>query len=90
MYGNATMHVILPFENVSSRHAEIEYSLDKCLVTDLNSTNGTTVNGQTVKRSQPLIDGDLLGFAGINIKLKLSLVDFQADCGAYVVQLHPL
>ena len=43
---------------VSKRHARIERDGDRFVVQDLQSTNGTFVNGQPVARSQPLQPGD--------------------------------
>ena len=43
--------------NVSRRHAEIGRSADGFVVRDLDSTNGTTVNGRRVK-SAPVGEGD--------------------------------
>ena len=43
--------------NVSRRHAEIGRSADGFVLRDLDSTNGTTVNGRRVK-SAPVGEGD--------------------------------
>jgi len=52
----------LPDSTASSFHAELT-GLESCLrVTDLNSTNGTFVNGQRIAGTHPLQDGDLLQF----------------------------
>lgn len=48
--------------SVSREHAEIAKTPTGFCVRDLNSTNGTTVNGRTVKES-PLVDGDSVGIA---------------------------
>jgi hypothetical protein len=49
--------VVLNDPNVSRRHAEIRNLGDAVVVTDLGSTNGTKVNGVTV-REQHLASGD--------------------------------
>jgi Protein of unknown function (DUF3662)/FHA domain len=49
--------VVLGDPNVSRRHAEIRRTGDVVVVTDLGSTNGTKVNGVTV-REQQLASGD--------------------------------
>jgi hypothetical protein len=49
--------VVLSDPNVSRRHAEIRRTGDVVVVTDLGSTNGTKVNGATV-REQQLASGD--------------------------------
>jgi len=51
----------LPNDGVSRRHARIELSGGDYVVTDLNSANGTTLNGARVV-SAPLRDGDRVGF----------------------------
>ena len=48
--------------DASSRHAEIRVLGDKATVRDLDSTNGTFVNGQRVAGERALFDGDLLAF----------------------------
>lgn len=52
------------FDNVSRRHARISLEGGRLFVEDLESTNGTTVNGTPVRPDQraPLADGDVLGF----------------------------
>jgi hypothetical protein len=49
--------VVLQDSNVSRRHAELRRNGDAVIVTDLGSTNGTRVNGNTV-REQLLVSGD--------------------------------
>ncbi|MDA8358650.1 MAG: DUF3662 and FHA domain-containing protein [Actinomycetota bacterium] len=49
--------VVLGDPNVSRRHAEVRFSGDAFVVTDLGSTNGTRVNGVVV-REQHLASGD--------------------------------
>ncbi|KXZ51337.1 hypothetical protein GPECTOR_13g825 [Gonium pectorale] len=41
--------IILPVPTVSSRHAILTVEGDKLLVIDVNSTNGTMVNGSEIK-----------------------------------------
>ena len=49
---------ILPEDTtMSSRHFEVSVTHDGCFVTDLNSTNGTTVDGQRISQ-RPLDDGN--------------------------------
>lgn len=52
------------FDNVSRRHAKITVETDHLFVEDLNSTNGTSVNGSVIEpgRREPLAHGDVLGF----------------------------
>ena len=48
--------------DASSRHAEIRILGDKATLYDLNSTNGTFVNGQRIADARALFDGDLMSF----------------------------
>ena len=48
--------------DASSRHAEIRILGDKATLRDLNSTNGTFVNGQRIAGARALFDGDLMSF----------------------------
>ena len=56
--------MIMPDLAISKQHAFIEIQRGNYLIRDVNSTNGTTVNGKRVhKKSKPLKDGDIIGFA---------------------------
>jgi len=48
--------------DASSRHAEIRILGDNATVRDLESTNGTFVNGQRIEDERALFDGDLMAF----------------------------
>ena len=52
--------VVLDDAYVSGRHAEFNCGDSGCTITDLGSTNGTTVNGQRLEANSPqaLADGD--------------------------------
>ncbi len=54
--------VVLADPNVSRRHAEVAPSGTGFMVTDLGSTNGTSVNGTRISGSHQLTDGDELRF----------------------------
>jgi pSer/pThr/pTyr-binding forkhead associated (FHA) protein len=49
----------LPDTGVSRRHLEISWDGRNAVLTDLGSTNGTTVNGTPVQTWQ-LVDGDVV------------------------------
>ncbi len=49
--------VVLKDKGASRRHAQIRLKDDDATLTDLGSTNGTRLNGQTIQ-SRPLHDGD--------------------------------
>src|SRR5215213_8653680 len=46
--------------NISRRHAEIAFKDGKFVVTDLGSSNGTTINGQKIEGETDLHDGDFI------------------------------
>ncbi len=50
--------VVVPDEQVSRKHAEIEERGGNLIVTDLNSSNGTFVNGTRISSPQTLRSGD--------------------------------
>jgi pSer/pThr/pTyr-binding forkhead associated (FHA) protein len=58
--------VVLPFDTVSRRHAEIEVSKGgRVLIRDLDSTNGTWVNDQRVEGQSTLRAGDRVRIADV-------------------------
>lgn len=59
------LSLTLPCLSVSKMHAELLGQETTLLARDLNSTNGTYVNGIRVREAQPLRDGDLLQFGNI-------------------------
>ena len=64
--GRAEDNVLqIPDGSVSSRHAEIVHRDEKYYLKDLNSTNGTTVNGRTVMET-PLGGSDRIQFGDIH------------------------
>lgn len=60
-------HVVVDNLAVSGDHAVFQYVDGQFFVEDLNSTNGTSVNGIKVKR-QSLSDGDVVGIARYKIR----------------------
>lgn len=55
-------HIVLVSPQVSRAHAEIEITPNTIVVRDLNSGNGTFVNGNKI-REQAVNAGDILGFS---------------------------
>jgi FHA domain-containing protein/uncharacterized protein DUF1707 len=51
--------------SVSRRHAQLERTADGWLLTDLESTNGTRVNGWRVRGRVPVRPGDLVSFGSL-------------------------
>ena len=66
--GRRETDIILPDPMVSKTHAAIQVVNGKLLLIDLNSTNGTTVNGQRIKQHE-IREGDIVGIAGIHLKV---------------------
>jgi hypothetical protein len=54
--------------NVSRRHAEVRPAGDGWVVVDLDSTNGTNVNGSRVVGEQLLVDGDEIGIGTARLR----------------------
>jgi serine/threonine protein kinase len=66
--------LVIKRPDVSKRHCRIFLRSDKAEVEDLDSVNGTSVNGQPVSRRE-LIDGDLLEIAEYAFRVRLHLPD---------------
>jgi hypothetical protein len=58
-----TCDIRLDFENVSGKHCQLRYINGVWHVRDLNSTNGTSVNGQKISSQHGLMPDDELGLA---------------------------
>jgi pSer/pThr/pTyr-binding forkhead associated (FHA) protein len=54
---------------VSRRHATLERTQDGWLLTDLESTNGTRVNGWRVRGKVKVTPGDLVSFGNAEYSL---------------------
>lgn len=67
---SAELGLCLPSPAVSKAHAEIVSVGDKLFLRDLNSTNGTFVNGHRVEGTTPIGEGDLIQFATIDFRVK--------------------
>ena len=55
--------LLLPERQVSRRHAKIERTPGGFMLSDLDSKNGTFLNGKEVKEAKPLQDGDEIQIA---------------------------
>lgn len=58
--------IALPDRTISRQHARITRMRDDCFLEDLNSTNGTYVNHQSIERHY-LEDGDIIGLGKYQI-----------------------
>jgi len=65
----ATSHVRLPDSSVSRTHAKMVLEDGKVSLTDLESSNGTFVNGARIAEPRELELGDMLAFADVELKL---------------------
>lgn len=60
----------LNYKTISGNHAELRLDNEQLWVIDLNSTNGTYVNGRRITESTPLREEDLLQFADLAFRVK--------------------
>ncbi|QQS39637.1 MAG: FHA domain-containing protein [Acidobacteriota bacterium] len=56
---------------LSRRHAKIERFADIFVVSDLQSSNGTKLNGKLLDEPATLSDGDVLDLGGVELKVEL-------------------
>lgn len=59
--------LILENNEISRLHTKITQSDDSYLIEDLNSTNGTFINGRKITKPENLFDGDLISLGESNI-----------------------
>lgn len=64
--------VVLADPNASRRHVEVRLAGSGYVATDLNSTNGTTVNGQRICVDHPLADGDVIIVGATRLRFEAS------------------
>ena len=60
----------LKWPEISRLHLRVDKKEDVCIITDLNSTNGTVVNGYALQANETVSikSGDLIYLAGIGFK----------------------
>ena len=59
---------------VSRRHFKIDYIDSHYYITDLNSTNGTFLNGKKLSHMERLFAGDIISMGGCDIVFTKSLL----------------
>ena len=64
--------------NVSRRHAQIRREGDRFILTDLNSSNGTYVNGQSVRGDVEIKPGDRLRFGNQELVFEIKPIESSA------------
>ena len=60
----------IPESSVSSHHCEILLQGSEVIVKDLNSTNGTFINGQKVTTQSPIKSGQILRLGQVEIRFE--------------------
>ena len=68
---SAQTDVPLADDNASRKHCQIRHWAGKYLVEDLQSKNGTFVNGNKITKEWPLNDGDLIAVGDTQIVFKV-------------------
>ncbi len=58
--------------NISRKHAEMRQSAGEYVVIDLDSTNGTLVNGIRITGQQRLNEGDIISFGSTHVRFEAS------------------
>jgi len=64
----APADIVLPHKSVSREHCVIGLANDELFVTDLNSTNGTFIDGERVGRATILPVGSVVQLGGVRLK----------------------
>lgn len=61
--------IVIPTDYVSARHARFSLNGTTLIIEDLNSTNGTLLNGQAVLGPTVCDEGDIVTVGNIDIKI---------------------
>ncbi len=69
----------LSLDSVSRHHARLVKTGDEWLLTDLESSNGTFINGDRIDAPRPLNDGDIITFGKANFVFKLDPVSAESE-----------
>jgi len=64
--------LMLPKGNVSKRHAKLTLKDGHCIVTDLNSTNGTYVNRRRIAQPTTVSDGDRIYIGDFILRVEIA------------------
>jgi pSer/pThr/pTyr-binding forkhead associated (FHA) protein len=60
-------YIVLPDTYVSSYHARLDLRDGEWWLTDMDSRNGTLLNGVPIAKSVPLADGDVIGVGQVEL-----------------------
>jgi len=69
----ADNNIVLLDTYVSSYHARLDRRDGEWWLTDLESRNGTLLNGVPITKSVPLADGDVIGVGQVELELELEI-----------------
>ena len=61
----------IPDETISARHARLGYRQKQWWVEDLQSTNGTCLNGEEIKTPTVIISGDELRCGQVELRIQI-------------------
>lgn len=61
--------LVIHDENVSGKHLKLSQETDGIYIADLNSTNGTTINGESLKGARPLRSEDVIIIGKTTLKI---------------------
>ena len=64
--------LVIPDSNVSRRHAEVRILPEGATITDLNSTNGTKVNGAKIADARVLANGDVIEIGPEQVRVEIA------------------
>ncbi len=73
--------IVLPVATVSARHARLFWRGDTLWLEDLQSTNGTFLNGERVRSPRPVASGDAIGL-GKKVLLRVEAENGEAPAPA--------
>ena len=82
--------IVLAKRNVSKQHARLTLKDDQAVVMDLNSTNGTWVNGRKITSPHPLKQGDKIYIADFILTLEPANDAARASSAPRVSEPPPL
>jgi hypothetical protein len=71
--------IVVPHRSVSREHCIVGLANDELLVTDLNSTNGTYIDGERISRATILPVGSVLGVGQISLRHAIRSDDETGD-----------
>jgi predicted component of type VI protein secretion system len=74
---------------ISRRHCTFSVRDDRVWVEDLNSQNGTRLNGERIAGARPLADGDVLQIAYVAFQIRIEKVPAPAPVGALPATAPP-